>query len=146
MEYNVDRRLDYDRARIFALVADVERYPSFVPAWRTARIVRREPDGYWTDQTIGHGPFQRRFRTHTRLTAPERIEVSADDRAFRRFDIHWRFDEPAAGQCRVDFTIAVEARSALLQRLIDAVLGELALGTVRAFEHRARRLYGEPAR
>jgi coenzyme Q-binding protein COQ10 len=146
MQHHESRLLPFDRAFIYDLVADVERYPEFVPAWREARVVRRDGDSYWTDQVIGRGPLARRFRTRTSGTPPERIEVTAEERVFRRFTLSWRFDEPAPGHCMVAFSVVVEARSRLLQQLLGLVMAELAHGTLQAFEDRARLLWRQQVR
>ena len=52
---------------LFDIVADVERYPEFLPLMRAARIVRRYPKAYETEQTLALGLLLHRFRTRTEL-------------------------------------------------------------------------------
>jgi len=140
MSIHTERRLIHaPQERLFELIADVEKYPDFLPMWIDARIYRRRGDTYFTEQEIGLGPVRQRFRTKTVLASPARIEVtSADDGLFREFFIRW--DLASAGQnCRVDITLSWEVRSYLMQKAIDLLLPETARSMVRAFERRADR-------
>lgn len=125
------------RETVFDLVADVERYPDFLPLWTGVRVFRRRGTVYYTDQEVGMGPIRQRFHTRTELMRPERIEVTSTDPNFRAFHINWDFAEAPAG-CRVDIALRWQVRSWLLQRAIDMVLAETARSMVDAFERRAR--------
>jgi coenzyme Q-binding protein COQ10 len=127
--------------RVFDLVADVERYPEFLPLWRHARIYRREGDVYLTEQEIGVGPIRERFRTRTELRRPDRIDVASDDALFRAFHICWTFD-PFRHGCRASIALTWEVRSRSLQSAIDLLLPTVARTMVDAFQRRA----GEVAR
>ena len=123
---------------VFALVADVERYPEFLPLWREAEIVQRWEGGYETLQAIGLGPIRERFRTRTTLTPPERIEVQSSDPLFRIFFIRWDFSNVPRGT-RIAIALQWEVESLRLQRAISFLLPGVARSMVDAFERRARR-------
>lgn len=106
--------------------------------WRRARIVAREEGAYWTDQEVGFGPIRERFRTHTVLTPPDRIDVTSADTLFRAFRILWTFGE-AAPVTRVDILLRWEVTSRLLQAAIDRALPVAARTMVEAFEAEAQR-------
>lgn len=139
MSIHTEHRLIHaPQERLFELIADVEKYPDFLPMWIDARIYRRRGDTYFTEQEIGLGPVRQRFRTKTVLASPARIEVTSADGLFREFFIRW--DLVSAGQnCRVDITLSWEVRSYLMQKAIDLLLPETARSMVRAFERRADR-------
>jgi len=99
---------------IFDIVADVERYPEFVPLIREARIFNRVEDTYETEQSLALGLLTHRFRTRTELVRPHGITVVSDDQAFCRFDIRWQFAPLGEDSCHVDFTLDCESRSFLL--------------------------------
>ena len=138
------RVLPFTQAQVFDLVADVERYPEFLPLWHNARVTLspREPDLYITDQTLQLGLLQKNFRTNTRLRRPSAIEVMSQDLLFERFVIRWEFDPLPDDRCMVDFFLHCEARSLLLRPVLDTVLLQAAHAIVGAFERRARSLYG----
>jgi coenzyme Q-binding protein COQ10 len=126
------------RELLFDLVADVERYPTFLPMWRRARVVSREGSIYWTDQEVGFGPVRERFRTRTLLAPPDRIDVTSNDRLFKAFRILWTFAEVAHGT-RIDILLRWETHSRLLQVAVDRALPVAARTMVEAFEAEARR-------
>lgn len=123
---------------VFALVADVERYPEFLSLWRQARIYEREGDTYWTEQELGLGPVRERFRTRTDLIPSSRIEVTSADDLFRSFVIQWEFT-PARTSCRASVALKWELKSRALQRAIDLLLPSTARTMVSAFQARAER-------
>ena len=126
--------------RLFDLVADVERYPEFLPLMRSAVIVGRGENAYETEQTLALGLLAHRFRTRTELDRPHAIRVTSTDRAFSRFEILWSFSPTPDGQCRVDFALDYEVRSFWLRPLGDVLIAPMALTMVDAFVTRAREL------
>src|SRR6266851_805183 len=119
------RILPYTPEQLFALVADVERYPEFLPWCVGARI-------------------RERFTSRVALDPPRRIDVSYTEGPFRYLNNHWVFD-PVAGGCRLDFFVDFEFKSRILQRVIELLFHEAVRRMVAAFEHRAQHLYGTPA-
>ena len=130
------RRISRPRETLFDLVADVERYPEFLPMWRTANIRDRRKNLYVTEQDVGFGPIRQRFMTRTLLNRPEVIEVTSDDPLFRKFVIRWRFHDEGDA-CQVVIALDWRTRSFVLQHAIDAVLPQTARSMIQAFENRA---------
>ena len=126
--------------RMFDLVADVERYPEFLPLMRKATVVRRDASAYETEQELALGLLAYRFRTRTELDRPRSITVTSADRSFRRFGIRWSFAPAPEGHCRIDFALDCEVRSFWLKPLGDALVAQVALTMVNAFVTRARKL------
>jgi coenzyme Q-binding protein COQ10 len=138
-----ERVLPYSAEQLFALVADVERYPEFLPWCVAARIRERRPDLIVADLVIGFRMFRERFTSRVTLDPPRRIDVAYTEGPFRYLNNHWIF-EPVAGGCRIDFFVDFEFKSRLLQRVIEVLFGEAVRRMVAAFEHRAEQLYGKP--
>src|SRR5947209_17624582 len=138
------RVLPYSPEQLFALVADIERYPEFLPWCRAARVRERRPDLIVADLIIGFRMFRERFTSRVVLDRPRRIDVAYTEGPFRYLNNHWTFT-PVAGGCRVGFFVDFEFKSRLLQRLIEVLFGEAVRRMVGAFERRARDLYGAPS-
>ena len=138
------RILPYTPEQLFQLVADVERYPEFLPWCVAARIRERRADLVVADLIIGFRLFRERFTSRVALDPPRRIDVAYTDGPFRYLNNHWVF-EPVPGGCRIDFFVDFEFKSRLLQRVIEILFGEAVRRMVAAFEGRARRLYGTRA-
>src|SRR5271154_4494136 len=136
------RVLAYTPEQLFALVADIERYPEFLPWCFAARIKERRADRIVADLIIGFRIFRERFTSRVALDAPRRVDVTYAEGPFRRLNNHWVF-ERVQGGCRIDFYF--EFKSRLMQRVIEVLFGEAVRRMVGAFENRARDLYGAPA-
>lgn len=134
--HRANRLVAVPREALFDLVADVERYPQFLSLWKSARIYRHDGDTYYTEQEVGLGPINERFRTRTDLHPYERIDVSSIDPLFRTFGIRWYFQPHRAGT-RVEIDLRWEVHSRLLQMAIDSALPMTADRMVTAFAERA---------
>lgn len=138
------RILPFTPAQIFDLVADVERYPDFLPLWQAVATHRcsDDPELYLTEQTLQLGPVRKTFRTETRMQRPALIRITSKDPLFDEFCIQWLLESRSARSCLVCFSLCCEASSPLLRPVFEIALGRAAQGTVKAFERRAHALYG----
>jgi coenzyme Q-binding protein COQ10 len=138
------RDLPYRPEQLFDLVADIERYPEFLPWCVAARIRSREGDIIVADLVIGFKMIRERF---TSIVKPDRaghrIDVSYAEGPFRYLNNHWKFLPEGESRTRVDFFVDFEFRSILLQKVIGALFNEAVRRMVAAFEHRAQQLYGK---
>ena len=144
MSEEAERPLPYRAVELFDLAADLERYPQYLPGWISAQVYLRGPDVCHAEQVVGFGPVRMRLRTVAHMYRPERIEVTSDDSRFRQFHLLWRFRQ-AGGDCSVGLRVELELRSRLLQSWVDRGAHGTVAQVLRAFEARARQLYG-PAR
>jgi coenzyme Q-binding protein COQ10 len=139
------RVLPYTQQELFDLVADIERYPEFLPWCRGARIRERQPQLVVADLIIGFRVFRERFTSRVELNPPRRIDVTYAEGPFRYLSNYWIF-ETVPGGCRIDFFVDFEFRSRVLQKVMEVLFGEAVRRMVSAFEARARALYGPRAR
>jgi len=84
--YTQRRHLKYTAPQLFDLVADVERYPQFLPWVTEARIRYRQDHTILVDMTMRLGPLRKRFSTVGLLHRPNRIDISSYDPLFDRFE------------------------------------------------------------
>ena len=142
------RHMPYSAGQMYALVADVESYPEFLPWCAATRIRNRrpQPDGseiMEAELVISFKVFRERFGSRVVMHPREyRIDVAYLDGPFRYLNNHWLFIPEAGGGCSVDFFVDFEFRSRTLQAIIGVVFNEAMLRIVRAFELRAEELYG----
>lgn len=144
--YTEQRHLHYTASQLFDLVADIERYPDFLPWVADAGVVRREENRVWVDLTIGTGFIRKRFASEAVLDRPKRIDITSHDRLFEYFEQNWLFEPAANGGTIVGCRIAVRLRSPLLQAVMGAQFDDAATVLVDAFRHRARQVYGADGR
>jgi len=140
-----ERLLGYSPEQMFDLVADIERYPEFLPWCIGARIRERNDTLVVADLIIGFKMIRERFTSRVSLDRDRlTIEVTYADGPFKQMTNRWRFEPTEDGRCRIDFYVAFEFRSAMLQKLIGVLFHEAVRRMVGAFETRARKLYGPP--
>lgn len=143
------RALPWTADEMYALVADVARYPEFLPWTAAARIRSRtpRPDGsevMEADLIISFKVFREKFGSRVTLWPVERrIVTEYLDGPFKYMRSHWQFEPAAEGGCTVDFFVDFEFRNAILQKIIGVVFDEAMRRVVRAFEARAEALYGK---
>ncbi len=135
------RFVPYSPDEMFALVADIERYPEFIPWCAGARIRRREEALIIADLRVRFGPFRESFTSRVSLMPPARIDVAYAHGPLSHMATHWRFT-PAEGGTAIDFSIDFDFRSTLLRGLASRFFQEAAKRMAQAFEARAHRLYG----
>ena len=136
------RHLPFTPRQMFDLVADIERYPEFLPWCVGTRIRSRDGDKILADMIIGYKMFRERFTSNVTLSAPDRIDVSYSEGPFKYLTNHWIFEPQDDGACVIDFYVDFEFRSRVLQRLIGTVFDRAVRIMVRAFEQRAQDIYG----
>jgi len=135
------RFLPYTPEQVFDLVADIERYPEFLPWCVGARIRERRDNVILGDLLIGWRMVREKFTSRVILHRPGRIDVEYAEGPFKYLKNHWLF-EPQPGGCLVDFYVDFEFRSRMLQGVIAALFNEAVKRMVSAFEKRAQELYG----
>ncbi|MES2710377.1 MAG: type II toxin-antitoxin system RatA family toxin [Pseudomonadota bacterium] len=127
--------------QVFDVVADVRRYPEFLPWCVGARIITRKDTVLTADLTIGFKMFRETFRSEVTLERPGHLQVRYLNGPFRYLNNQWRFNPHPQG-CEVDFFVDFEFRSRLLQAVIGTVFNEAVRLMVRAFERRIMALHG----
>jgi coenzyme Q-binding protein COQ10 len=147
--FRTTRRVPFTPRQMFDLVADVERYPEFLPLCEALAVRERAREGdidiLVADMTAGYKAIRETFRSRVRLDAA-RLEVAAAGvpsamGPFSRLENRWQL-RAAPGGCEVDFFIAYELRSAMLQMLVGALFDRAFRRYTKAFEERARVVYG----
>lgn len=141
------KRLPYTADQMYALVADVDSYPKFLPWNSAARIRSRKVVGdsevLEADLVISFKVFRERFGSRVVLWPKARkIDTEYLDGPFRYMRSTWAFRDTDGGGCEVDFMVDFEFRNAILQGIIGVVFNEAMTRVVRAFERRAAELYG----
>lgn len=137
------RVLPYTPEQMYDLVADIEKYPEFLPWCLAARIRKREGNVVYADLIIGFKMIRERFTSRVELHPPDRINVAYSEGPFSYLNNHWIFSPTETGGCLIDFYVDFEFRSKMLQKIIGVLFNEAVRRMVAAFETRARQLYGD---
>lgn len=142
-KFETTREVAHSADDMFALVADVERYPEFLPLCEQLAVrSRRESEGGKTllvaDMTIGYKAIRETFTSQVLLKpAEKRIEVKYIDGPFRYLDNRWHFEAMGPGRCRVHFFIDYQFRSRMLGVVMGSMFDRAFRMFAEAFEKRA---------
>jgi coenzyme Q-binding protein COQ10 len=156
-KFSTRRRVKHSAAKMFDLVADIERYPEFVPLCRTMRVIRRvqlaDRAVIIAEMTVAYKVIRESFTSRVTLDEVKRtILVEYLDGPFSRMENRWTFRpvEDRAGDdagaapaaCDVGFFISYEFRSRALGLLMGAMFDTAFRRFASAFERRADVVFG----
>lgn len=150
-KFETTRSVSHSADEMFALVADVERYPEFLPLCEalSVRSRREGADGKTllvANMTVGYKAIRETFTTQVLLKPQERlIEVKYIEGPFRYLDNRWRFEPTGLTSCNVHFFIDYEFKSRMLGMVMGSVFERAFLKFAEAFERRADRVFGTSA-
>lgn len=145
-QYETTRLVRHTPEKMFALVADVERYPAFLPMCEALSVrSRRERDGITllvADMTVGYKAIRETFTSQVVLKPAENaIDVRYVDGPFKYLSNRWTF-EPAGSGCEIHFFIDYEFKSRILGAVVGAMFERAFRMFAEAFEKRADEVYG----
>lgn len=157
--FSTKRRVPFTAAEMYALVADVERYPEFLPMCTglvvTSRTKVADGEDLIATMSVGYKQIKESFTTSVRLR-PAALAVDANylDGPFKRLENRWRFIDAApissggdaGGGSDTDFYISYEFKSPILGLLVGAAFDQAFRKFAEAFEARAGVVYGQRAK
>ncbi|WP_311273960.1 type II toxin-antitoxin system RatA family toxin [Methylobacterium sp. WCS2018Hpa-22] len=146
--FRINRAVRHSPQQMYDLVADVERYPEFLPLCESLRVLRRQPGADGTEilvaeMGVGYKAIRERFTTRVTLD-PQNHRIVAEyiDGPFRHLENRWGFKEKSPAGCDVDFFINYEFKSRTLGLLMGTMFDRAFRKFTDAFEGRADRVYG----
>jgi coenzyme Q-binding protein COQ10 len=147
-QFSTKRHVRHSASDMFKLVADVERYPEFVPMCRSLRVRKRSTgaDGrevIVADMTVAYKLIYETFTSRVTLDRGQlEILVEYLEGPFRKMNNRWRFHPAGEDACDVEFFISYEFRSRTLGLLMGAMFDAAFRRFAAAFERRADQIYG----
>ena len=140
-KHSETRALPYTPEQMFDLVADVRRYPEFLP-WVSAMRVRKEtPDETLADMIVGFKGLRETFTSKVAKQRPDSVRVDYVDGPLKYLHNDWRFRADGKGGCLVDFTVDFAFKNRMFEMLAGQVFGLALRRMIGAFEERAAVLY-----
>ena len=147
-QFSTKRQVRHSAADMFDLVADVERYPQFVPLCSSLKVRRRieEPEGVQiliADMTVAYKVVHESFVSRVTLDRPNlQILVEYLEGPFSHLENRWTFHPKGERTCEIEFFISYEFKSRMLGMLMGSVFDLAFRRFAAAFEQRADRIYG----
>jgi coenzyme Q-binding protein COQ10 len=148
-QFSSKRRVHHSAAQMFDLVADVERYPEFVPLCRSLKIRQRtpQPDGteiVIADMTVAFKLVREAFTSRVTLDRSNlKILVEYLQGPFSNLENRWSFEPKSDDSCEVGFYLAYEFKSRMLAILMGTMFDTAFQRFAAAFEKRADAVYGK---
>jgi ribosome-associated toxin RatA of RatAB toxin-antitoxin module len=136
--------VSYSASRMFELVDQVERYPEFLPWCGGTQVVALRDDGKTARIDIDYHGVKTHFTTDNVNRIPESIVVTLRDGPFRHLHGEWRFYALSAEACKVEFELAYEFTTNLLETVVGPVFSHIANSFIDAFVRRAEAIYPKP--
>lgn len=139
--------MPYPPAAMFDLVANIERYPEFLPWCRAARILERKESEFLGELVITFHHISESYTSRVMLNpaptpeATAAIDVTMVKGPFEYLTNRWRFT-PVEGGTQIDFALDFKFRSRILEKLIGGLFSKATQRMVAAFKQRAEELYG----
>jgi len=149
-QFRTKRRVRHAAADMFDLVADMERYPEFVPLCQSMRVRRRTIGGEGietaiAEMTVAYKVIHETFTTRVMLDRPNlQILVEYLNGPFSRMENRWDFHPVGEQLCDVEFYISYEFKSRIFAMLMGAMFDTAFRRFSQAFERRADVVYGRP--
>jgi coenzyme Q-binding protein COQ10 len=146
-QFSSKRRVGHSADDMFDLVADVEKYPQFVPLCESLRVKSRTPKGEGVeiliaDMTVAYKLVRETFTSRVTLNR-RKLEILVEylDGPFKRMENRWSFRPQGDKACEVEFFIDYEFRSRILAMLMGAMFDAAFRRFAAAFEKRADQIY-----
>jgi coenzyme Q-binding protein COQ10 len=149
-QFRTKRRVKHSASDMFDLVADMQRYPEFVPLCQSMRIRKRSTGGEGietvvAEMTVSYKLLRETFTSRVTLDRPNlQILVEYLNGPFSRMQNRWDFHPVAEQVCDVEFFISYEFKSRMFAMLMGAVFDAAFRRFSQAFERRADLVYGRP--
>lgn len=146
-QFSTKRRVRHAASDMFDLVADVEKYPQFVPLCSALRVRSRAEKGETTvivaEMTVAYKMIRQTFTSRVTLDKPKlQILVEYLDGPFSRLQNRWTFTSTGEQACEVVFFIEYEFKSRTLAMLMGTMFDTAFRKFAAAFEQRADQVYG----
>ncbi len=132
----------YTPQQLFDLVADIEKYPDFLPWCRAARILERRENEFLGELIISFAHITESYTSSVTLSAPHSIDVVMVKGPFEYLTNQWKFT-PVENGTRIDLTLDFKFRSRILEKLIGSLFSKATSKMAGAFKKRADELYGK---
>jgi len=144
-KHSETRHLPYAPEQLFDLVADVRRYPEFLPWVAAVRIRSDSATDMVADLAVGFKAIKETFTSKVIKQRPERIEIDYIEGPLKYLHNSWRFAPDGAGGTNIDFCVDFAFRSRMFEMLAGQMFDRALRKMIGAFVERAHALYGDGA-
>lgn len=128
---------------MFNLVADVDKYPEFMPWCGGSTVHRQDDSGMDASVTISLAGIRQTFTTRNTHDYPNNIQIELIDGPFSALTGTWEFQELAPDACKILYTMQYKFSSRALATVVGPVFSRIASSFIDSFTKRAQNVYGD---
>ena len=132
----------HSASQMFDLVADVEKYPQFMPWCGGASVSAHDAHGMQASITISFAGIKQTFTTRNKHQYPSCIELELVDGPFSVLTGKWEFISLSQDACKVLFTLNYQFSNRTLETLVGPIFNRIASSFIDSFTQRAQVCYG----
>ena len=137
------RKLPYTAEQVFDIVADVGKYPEFLPWVVATRVRDRTEEGMTADMLVGFKAIREKFTSKVVTERASSVHVHYVDGPLRDLDNRWTFTPTDDGGCEIFFCVDFTFKNMMFEALAGQYIDRAFRKMVTAFEGRAEELYGK---
>ncbi|MBF0369164.1 MAG: type II toxin-antitoxin system RatA family toxin [Magnetococcales bacterium] len=139
-QLRISEKVPFTAAQMYDLVADVEKYPQFLPWCVGSRVFDRKEDGFTAEMTVAFKGMRETFQTVDKIVPGSRIDISLRSGPFKYLTSTWAFKPDSKGS-RVEFFIRFKFQSRLKEMVLGPVFTVISKQMLDAFRKRAHVIY-----
>ncbi len=136
----------YTAQEMYALVTDVQAYPSFLPWCARTEVLAQDEQGMTARLHLAYAGLKHTFTTRNDHQADQKLTMKLVDGPFSMLDGTWLFSPVGAAGAtqgsRIDFDLRYAFASSALEAVVSPVFDRIAATFVDAFVKRAESVYG----
>ena len=134
--------IGHSAARMYALVADVDAYPQFLPWCSGTEVKKLDPHRAAATLHINYHGLRLHFTTENNMDAGILIDMKLVNGPFKHLDGYWRFVALSEQACKIEFQLNYELSGKLVEKIAGPIFSHIANTLVEVFVKRAAALYG----
>ena len=141
MEYNDTAVFDYLPQQVFDVIADIEKYPEFLPGWVGAKVLVNQHGKLTVEQEMGVAFLTWQFTSEAILEPPSHIHITSIKGPFLHLDIDWSFCPVENTKTRVSLVVKSDSDPGPAHRFLHGIFSNSARSLLDCFEERVQKVY-----
>ena len=135
--------IGHSAAKMYALVADVDAYPQFLPWCSGTEVKQLDPHRAAATLHVNYHGLRLHFTTENQMEEGALIDMTLVNGPFKHLDGFWRFVPLAEQACKIEFRLSYELSGKLVEKIAGPVFNHIANTFVDSFVRRAEQVYGQ---
>ena len=141
MEFNDTAVFDYSPQQVFDVVADIEKYPEFLPGWVSAKVLVNQQGKLTVEQELGVAFLTWHFTSEATLEPPFQLHITSVKGPFLHLDINWSFHPVENSRTRVSLVVKFDSEPGPQHRFLHGIFSNSARSLLNFFEERVHKVY-----